>query len=650
MPNPTATGHIQLQHQMQQQYEIQQQYRSHTYQNQSQYHQPSHLQQHMIQPPIITACPADAYMEPQVATATFIQPYYVAEPVTGTITVKSEEYASRDICLQLFPPSTAVTVKAVPRIPYPASQAINVVESSSSWSDSSDSYEGSMDMPPRTYVEPASAKARLPTPTQQHYMSNLVHSSNHCSISSSTAASNANHRTLQRMPTHPGRHQIPQQHVIATQPIQVAITTRGSKRCRQDAQVVNPINTVMPGSSRQHLSPQRRVAEVIDLTLDDTPEPINKRRRVDTKDVARPMLLTPVSAKASSTVPKELEYHQDDENGYLIIKINDNIHNGRYKILKIRGQGTFGRVVEAWDRQRRQHVAIKIIRSQPKFKNAARGEVKILKHILATDPLNRKRCIHLLEDFFIGEHTCMVFNLLGGSLYDCMRASRFSPFAISQIRHLARQILEATAFLHSEGITHTDLKPENLMLDNKEFELQAISRRNEATQIVLKDTKLTVIDMGSAVFESDYHSSVVATRHYRAPEIVLGIGWTYPCDIFAIGCILAELFTGSVLIPTVDETTPEEHLYMLEVILGKFPSRIMHDASQFFPRGRVDYPKLDTRRERYLDVKSLPKLEKALRPRDQAERQLLDLVRKMLDLDPAARPTAVEALRHPFLC
>ena len=102
------------------------------------------------------------------------------------------------------------------------------------------------------------------------------------------------------------------------------------------------------------------------------------------------------------------------------------------------------------------------------------------------------------------------------------------------------------------------------------------------------------------------------------------------------------------MIPTVDETTPEEHLYMLEVILGKFPVDMMRAAPQFFPRCRIDYPNSDTRRERYLDVKSLPKLEKALRPRDQAERLLLDLVKKMLDLDPSARPTALESLRHPF--
>ena len=60
------------------------------------------------------------------------------------------------------------------------------------------------------------------------------------------------------------------------------------------------------------------------------------------------------------------------------------------KVMKIRGQGTFGRVVEAWDRQRRHHVALKVIRAQPKFKNAAKGEVKILKHVLARDPLNEK--------------------------------------------------------------------------------------------------------------------------------------------------------------------------------------------------------------------------------------------------------------------
>ena len=58
------------------------------------------------------------------------------------------------------------------------------------------------------------------------------------------------------------------------------------------------------------------------------------------------------------------------------------------------------------------------------------------------------------------------------------------------------------------------------------------------------NSDIKVIDFGSATFDDQYHSSIVSTRHYRAPEVILGLGWTFPCDIWSVGCILVELATG----------------------------------------------------------------------------------------------------------
>lgn len=88
----------------------------------------------------------------------------------------------------------------------------------------------------------------------------------------------------------------------------------------------------------------------------------------------------------------------------------------------------------------------------------------------------------------------------------------------------------------------------------------------QATQRkVLLDTEIRLIDFGSATFQDEYHSSVVSTRHYRAPEIILGLGWSYPCDIWSIGCILVEFFTGDALFQTHDNL---EHLAMMEAVVG----------------------------------------------------------------------------------
>jgi dual-specificity kinase len=88
---------------------------------------------------------------------------------------------------------------------------------------------------------------------------------------------------------------------------------------------------------------------------------------------------------------------------------------------------------------------------------------------------------------------------------------------------------------------------------------------------VLEDTNIRLIDFGSATFEQDYHSAVVSTRHYRAPEIILGMGWSYPCDVWSIGCILVEFFTGDALFHTHDNL---EHLAMMEAVLGTLPPHL----------------------------------------------------------------------------
>lgn len=75
--------------------------------------------------------------------------------------------------------------------------------------------------------------------------------------------------------------------------------------------------------------------------------------------------------------------------------------------------------------------------------------------------------------------------------------------------------------------------------------------------------EIRLIDFGSATFDDEYHSSIVSTRHYRAPEIILNLGWSFPCDIWSIGCILVEFFTGDALFQTHDNL---EHLAMMEAV------------------------------------------------------------------------------------
>jgi serine/threonine protein kinase len=60
-----------------------------------------------------------------------------------------------------------------------------------------------------------------------------------------------------------------------------------------------------------------------------------------------------------------------------------------------------------------------------------------------------------------------------------------------------------------------------------------------------------VIDFGGATYTDDNKSSTVNTRQYRAPEVILGVGWHTPSDLWSIGCIIAELYQGDLLFATV---------------------------------------------------------------------------------------------------
>lgn len=74
-------------------------------------------------------------------------------------------------------------------------------------------------------------------------------------------------------------------------------------------------------------------------------------------------------------------------------------------------------------------------------------------------------------------------------------------------------------------LIHTDLKPENILLESvaaTEVDVASIGSKKSKPKKILKSTAIRLIDFGSATFESEYHATVVSTRHYRAPEIILG--------------------------------------------------------------------------------------------------------------------------------
>ena len=425
------------------------------------------------------------------------------------------------------------------------------------------------------------------------------------------------------------------------------------------------------------------------------------------------------------------------------------------------GEGTFGRVLECWDRKTRGYVAIKIVRSVQKYRDAAMIELEVLATLEKNDASGRFHCVSLREWFDYRGHVCMVFERLGPSLYDFLRKNAYRPFPGPLVRAFGKQLLEAVAYLHSLKLVHTDLKPENILLTSGDYDRPAVaaaaaaaaavaaaaaaasaggetatttndagaastaavaapvasaanasaaSTSSRAPARVPRSSDVRVIDFGSATFDDAHHSAVVSTRHYRAPEVILGLGWTYPADIWSAGCILVELATGDALFQTHENL---EHLAMMESVLGPMPGGLLESvkvaaggpaavaraaaaaaaaattatsgagtaasapaapapaphpptssssvaatalaATKFFDArtGRLDWPAgASSKRSVKAVAKVAPLAEQLERLADVSMASgagaLVDLVARMLRYNPAERLSAREALAHPF--
>ncbi|KAG8641691.1 serine/threonine-protein kinase AFC2 isoform X2 [Manihot esculenta] len=348
-------------------------------------------------------------------------------------------------------------------------------------------------------------------------------------------------------------------------------------------------------------------------------------------------------------------WRDDDKDGHYMFALGENL-TSRYKIQRKVGEGTFGQVLECWDREARELVAIKVVRSTKKYREAAMLEIDVL-HLLGKYDRSGSRCVQIRNWFDYRNHICIVFEMLGPSLYDFLRKNNYRPFPVDLVRELGRQLLECVAFMHDLRLIHTDLKPENILFVSPEYvkipdyKFPSVSPTEGAYYKRLpKSSAIKVIDFGSTAYGHHEHNYIVSTRHYRAPEVILGLGWSYPCDIWSVGCILVELCSGEALFQTHENL---EHLAMMERVLGPLPQHMLRradrHAEKYVRRGRLDWPDGATSRESIKAVVKLPRLQNLVMQHvDHSAGDIIDLLQGLLRYDPSNRLTAHEALRHPF--
>ncbi|KAL2084725.1 hypothetical protein ACEWY4_020243 [Coilia grayii] len=335
---------------------------------------------------------------------------------------------------------------------------------------------------------------------------------------------------------------------------------------------------------------------------------------------------------------------KDDNHGHLVYESGDVLQD-RYEIVDTLGEGTFGKVVQCIDHNNTEKpVALKIIKNVEKYKEAAHLEINVLEKLNAQDPEHKHFCVQMLDWFDYHGHMCISFELLSLSTFDFMKQNHYLPYPINQIRHMAQQICLAVQFLHDNNLTHTDLKPENILFVNPEFSVtyNAEKKREERT---IKDTSVRLVDFGSATFDHEHHSTIVSTRHYRAPEVILELGWSHPCDVWSIGCILFEYYQGYTLFQTHDN---REHLAMMQRMQGPLPPKMIRRTrkQKYFVHGKLFWDE-NSSAGRYVRENFRP-LKKYMLSDCEEHAQLVDLLGRFMEYEPSKRISLAASLRHPF--
>ncbi|XP_039682321.1 dual specificity protein kinase CLK4-like isoform X3 [Perca fluviatilis] len=334
---------------------------------------------------------------------------------------------------------------------------------------------------------------------------------------------------------------------------------------------------------------------------------------------------------------------EDNEEGHLDYHIGL-VMKERYEVVSTLGVGAFGKVVECIDRDKKDHVAVKIVRNIECFCEVARSEIAVLEEINILDDDNRFACVKMLDWFEHDGHICIVFELLGLSTFEFLRQNKFLPFNVEQIRQMAFQIFRAVCFLHRNKLTHTDLKPENILFVCSDYDLE-YNNVMECEERKLRSFDVKVVDFGTAKFDHEHHESEVSTRHYRAPEVILDLGWNQSCDVWSLGCVLMEFYLGRTLFQTHDS---KEHLAMMEKILGPIPPHLLKQTRKehYVHNGRLNWDESSSTDE-YIWKHCIP-LKQSMRKKSEEESQLFDLIGCMLEYDVYRRITLEEALWHPF--
>ncbi|KAH8829644.1 hypothetical protein DL96DRAFT_1598956 [Flagelloscypha sp. PMI_526] len=324
------------------------------------------------------------------------------------------------------------------------------------------------------------------------------------------------------------------------------------------------------------------------------------------------------SRKKMATLDNTHNNHgYDDERGDYLVVPRDHLAY-RYEVIDTLGKGSF-------DHCTGESVAIKIIRNKKRFHHQALVEIKILDNLRKWDAEEKHYVIKMTDHFYFRNHLCIAMELLSINLYELIKANGFVGFTTNLIRRFTTQMLMSLTLMRHHRIVHCDLKPENVLL------------RHPAK------SGIKVIDFGSSCLEHEKIYTYIQSRFYRSPEVILGMNYHMAIDMWSLGCILAELYTGFPIFP--GEMNRSSLSCIMEV-LGAPDRDFVNKSSRkklFFDASGAPRAVVNSKgRRRRPGTKTLAQV---LRCSDE---DFVDFIGKCLMWDPERRIKPQAALRHPF--
>jgi len=299
----------------------------------------------------------------------------------------------------------------------------------------------------------------------------------------------------------------------------------------------------------------------------------------------------------------------------------------KYEILSVIGEGSYGIVYKCRNRETNEIVAIK------KFKDNTdiSGNKSLMRELKSLKIFNHKNIINFRESFKKKGAYFFVFDYIEKNLLEFLTDC---PDGIEPnlIKHIMFQICSGIQQIHKYNLAHRDIKPENILID--------------------RTHKVKICDFGFTRFieknSNEYLTEYVATRWYRAPELLIGDkNYGLDIDYWSVGCIMGELIDGNPIFPGENDM---EQIYMIYKICGK--DSFSYEQIQIIEK-KHNIAAAKVEKTKYINPlnNSEISIEIGLDKRysGKISREALSFLKRLLDPNPKTRIKGEEIFDHPYL-